>query len=100
MGRRKGELTAAGIDQGWPYQVIVRATECRPRQNGESVRLWRLLEGRDFIRSLRSSASRRGRFKGSRRADRSRPNRSQPGFSAQALPSGASRFMSGRHARP
>jgi hypothetical protein len=29
MGRRKGELTAAAIDRGWPHQVAVPATECR-----------------------------------------------------------------------
>jgi hypothetical protein len=29
MGRRKGELTAAVIDRGWPHQVAVPATECR-----------------------------------------------------------------------
>ena len=28
MGRRKGEPTAAGIDRGWPHQVVVPATEC------------------------------------------------------------------------
>jgi hypothetical protein len=28
MGRRKGELTAAGIDPGWPHQVAVPATDC------------------------------------------------------------------------
>lgn len=25
MGRRKGELTGAGIDRGWPHQVILSA---------------------------------------------------------------------------
>ena len=29
MGRRKGELTTATIDRGWPYQVAVPATDCR-----------------------------------------------------------------------
>ena len=29
VGRRKGELTAAAIDRGWPHQVAVLATECR-----------------------------------------------------------------------
>src|ERR1700730_5362514 len=29
VGRRKGELTAAAIDRGWPHQVAVPATECR-----------------------------------------------------------------------
>jgi hypothetical protein len=31
MGRLwavKGELTVAGVNQGWPYQVVVSATEC------------------------------------------------------------------------
>ena len=29
MGRRKGELTAAAIDRGWPHQAAVPADECR-----------------------------------------------------------------------
>jgi hypothetical protein len=29
MSRRKGELTAAAIDRGWPHQVALPATECR-----------------------------------------------------------------------
>lgn len=29
MSRRKGELTSAGIDQGWPYQVALAARLCR-----------------------------------------------------------------------
>ena len=29
MGRRKGELTAAAIDRGWPHQVAVPASDCR-----------------------------------------------------------------------
>ena len=29
MVRRKGELTAAAIDRGWPHQVAVPADECR-----------------------------------------------------------------------
>jgi hypothetical protein len=29
VARRKGELTAAGIDRGWPHQVAVPADICR-----------------------------------------------------------------------
>jgi hypothetical protein len=29
MGRRKGELTSAGIDQGWPHQVALPSTQVR-----------------------------------------------------------------------
>jgi hypothetical protein len=29
MGRRRGELTAAAIDRGWPHQVAIPADECR-----------------------------------------------------------------------
>ena len=29
MGRRKGELTAAAIDRGWPHLVAVPATDCK-----------------------------------------------------------------------
>lgn len=29
MSRRKGELSPAAIDRGWPYQVALRADECR-----------------------------------------------------------------------
>jgi hypothetical protein len=29
MSRRKGELSAAAIDRGWPHQVALPATECR-----------------------------------------------------------------------
>jgi hypothetical protein len=28
MGRRKGELSAAGIDSGWPHQVVLPARLC------------------------------------------------------------------------
>jgi hypothetical protein len=28
LGRRRGKPTAAGIDRGWPHQVVVPATEC------------------------------------------------------------------------
>ena len=28
MGRRKGELSAAGIDGGWPHQVVLPARFC------------------------------------------------------------------------
>jgi hypothetical protein len=28
MVRRKGELTAAGIDRGWPHQVALPASAC------------------------------------------------------------------------
>jgi hypothetical protein len=28
MGRRKGELSAAGIDSGWPHQVVLPARFC------------------------------------------------------------------------
>ena len=28
MSRRKGELTTAAIDRGWPHQVAVPATQC------------------------------------------------------------------------
>lgn len=28
MTRRKGELSAAGIDRGWPYQVSLPASAC------------------------------------------------------------------------
>ena len=34
MGRRKGELTAAAIDRGWPHQVAVLATECAGSHGG------------------------------------------------------------------
>jgi hypothetical protein len=27
--RRKGELSAAGIDRGWPHQVVLAARVCR-----------------------------------------------------------------------
>jgi hypothetical protein len=29
VSRRKGELSPAGIDRGWPYQVALRADECK-----------------------------------------------------------------------
>jgi len=29
MVRRKGELSPAGIDRGWPHQVALPADECR-----------------------------------------------------------------------
>jgi hypothetical protein len=28
MSRRKGELTSAGIDRGWPHQVMLPANQC------------------------------------------------------------------------
>jgi hypothetical protein len=28
MGRRKGELSPAGVDRGWPHQVILPADQC------------------------------------------------------------------------
>jgi hypothetical protein len=32
MTRRKGELSPAGIDRGWPHQIVLPADECRGTQ--------------------------------------------------------------------
>jgi hypothetical protein len=37
MGRRKGELTSAGIDRGWPHQIALLSSECEG-ENHDPVR--------------------------------------------------------------
>ena len=32
MSRRKGELTPAGVDHGWPHQVAILASLCTGKQ--------------------------------------------------------------------
>jgi hypothetical protein len=31
--RRKGELSKAGIDRGWPHQIVLKANDCLGQNN-------------------------------------------------------------------
>jgi hypothetical protein len=37
MGRRKGELSAAGIDRGWPHQVVLPERFCERSKLVQSI---------------------------------------------------------------
>jgi len=38
MGRRKGELSPAGIDRGWPYQIALPESVCTGLSRYETAR--------------------------------------------------------------